>query len=142
MKPADRVAALECLPAFLACGQWQEQGGRFVRKAEGWLKERGWEDDVPPDGPRSSSNGRTDINAGPIQPSAEAFREYTPEERTEAEERRRVCEERWAAEDAEREAKALAEAEVDPRRPPHLSAALWTKLTEHRRTQYAMPVPT
>lgn len=70
MKVKDREACLAVLPEFLACWAWRKEGGRFVKYAEGWLKNRGWEDDVPPDvEPLFSLNGR-DINANIVQPGA------------------------------------------------------------------------
>lgn len=57
LRVSERRAALAALPAFVACEQWQKEGGRYVRHAERWLRDRGWEDDVPPDVPARASPG-------------------------------------------------------------------------------------
>ena len=49
LKVAEKREALDRLPLFVGCHDWQKEGGRFVRHAERWIKERGWKDDVPPD---------------------------------------------------------------------------------------------
>lgn len=49
LKADEKRAALERLPLFVACHDWQKEGGRFVRHAERWIKDRGWKDDVPPE---------------------------------------------------------------------------------------------
>jgi hypothetical protein len=57
MTRADRDACALRLPEFVACFDWQKEGGRFVRHAERWLRDEGWKNDVPPDPPGWPPNG-------------------------------------------------------------------------------------
>jgi hypothetical protein len=58
LKPAEKQLALERLPLFVACHDWQKEGGRFVRHAERWIKDKGWKDDIPPDPVRAGPKPR------------------------------------------------------------------------------------
>lgn len=48
MSAADRQACLAVLPEFVQSHDWQREGGRYVKHAQRWLRDRGWENDVPP----------------------------------------------------------------------------------------------
>jgi|JI9StandDraft_1071089.scaffolds.fasta_scaffold44891_3 hypothetical protein len=47
LKAADWHEILAKLPIFTDCYDWQKEGGKYVKHAERWIKNRGWEDDVP-----------------------------------------------------------------------------------------------
>jgi hypothetical protein len=58
MTPEQRTLCLTRLPAFLACHDWQKEGGRYVKHAERWLKYEGWNDDIPPEPLARAPNGK------------------------------------------------------------------------------------
>lgn len=44
---ANRGPIMAGLADWKACDQWQREGGRYVKHAERWIRDRGWEDDPP-----------------------------------------------------------------------------------------------
>lgn len=44
-----RVEVFEGMLRWKASGKWRDEGGRYVKHAERWLKARGWETDPPDD---------------------------------------------------------------------------------------------
>ena len=57
LAPADRDLVLERLPLFVACRQWQEQGGQFIPHPATWLNSGDWRE--LPDAGRPAAGGIT-----------------------------------------------------------------------------------
>jgi hypothetical protein len=67
----------EGLARWKASAYWQQEGGRFVMRAERWLKERAWDDEPPVIAARGSPgvNGRYNNDPEPMFELAKQYRE-------------------------------------------------------------------
>lgn len=81
LKADEKRAALERLPLFVACHDWQKEGGRFVRHAERWIKDRGWKDDVPPEPIRVVQGPQTRTRKGGFFAAGQSIDEEESHER-------------------------------------------------------------
>jgi len=50
----ERAILPERLDDWKMCSQWQEEGGRYIKHAERWVRDRFWEDTPPMTKPKSS----------------------------------------------------------------------------------------